>query len=343
MAASSASDLHMAEGSPPVYRINGQLMPLKAPPLDRDAMVSLLKSICARDRWDHFTKRGDLDFAYALGEAARFRVNYMKKHTGLGAVFRMIPPRIPTLEQLNLPPVLETFSELHNGLVLVTGPTGSGKSTTIAALIDRINSRDARHIITIEEPIEFVHIRRRSLISQREVGLDADTFGEALRNVTRQDPDVILVGEMRDLETIRLAVTAAEMGTLVFSTLHTNSAAQTVDRIIDVFPANQQKQIRGQLAQSLRGVCAQLLLRTKEGKGRVPANEIMIVNWAVSNAIREGETPKIPSIIEASRGEGMQLMDDALLELLKRNRITYDQAYSRATDRKRLVPFKAQR
>ena len=338
----SASDLHLTEGSSPIYRVHGKLMPLTAQPIDHDAMVALLKSICAPDRWEHFMDRGDLDFAYALGNRARYRVNYMKKQTGIGAVFRLIPTQIQTLEDLNLPPVLAKFADMRNGLVLVTGPTGSGKSTTLAAVIDRINSRESRHIVTIEEPIEFVHVRKKSLIVQREVGLDANSFSDALRNVVRQDADVVLVGEMRDLETIHLAVTAAEMGVLVFGTLHTNSAAKTIDRIIDVFPAKQQAQIRGQLAQSLQGVCAQLLLKTADGDGRVAANEIMIGNWAIANAIREGDTPKIPGIIQSSKGEGMQLMDDSLFELAKQGKITGHDAYMKAEDKKRFLPFEGQ-
>ena len=335
MISSEASDLHIAEGGVPFYRVHGKLVSTQLSPLDHAAMSGLLQSICAPDRWQHFLEHGDLDFAYALGEKARFRVNYLRKHTGLGAVLRIIPTEIMTLEELNLPPVLGRFAELRSGMVLVTGPTGSGKSTTLAAIIDRINSQQPRHIVTIEDPIEFVHVRKRALISQREVGMDTNTFADALRSVSRQDADVILVGEMRDLETIQSAVSAAEMGALVFGTLHTNSASKTVDRIIDVFPSNQQAQIRTQLAESLKGICAQLLLKTKDGKGRAAANEILVGNRAVANCIREGNTAKLPSVIQSSRGEGMQLMDDAISQLLKQGKITEREAYLKATDKKR--------
>jgi len=335
MIASSASDLHLAEGSPPFYRVHGKLQPLQTPPLAHDAISQLLRSICAPDRWQHYLEHGDLDFAYALGHKARFRVNYLRKRTGLGAVIRIIPTTIMTIEELNLPAILKTFADLRSGMILVTGPTGSGKSTTLAAIVDRINSHHSRHIVTIEDPIEFVHVRRRALISQREVGIDANSFADALRSVCRQDVDVILVGEMRDLETIQLAVSAAEMGALVFGTLHTNSASKTVDRIIDVFPSSQQAQIRTQLAEGLKGICAQLLLKTRDGEGRVAANEVLTGNRAVANCIREGNTAKLPGIIQASRGEGMQLMDDAIAHLLEQGRISEQEAYLKATEKSR--------
>jgi len=338
MIASDASDLHLAEGSPPFYRVHGKLQPLQTPPLTHDAISQLLRSICAPDRWQHFVEHGDLDFAYALGDKARFRVNYLRKRTGLGAVSRIIPTKIMTIEELNLPPILKIFADLRSGMILVTGPTGSGKSTTLAAIVDRINSYHSRHIITIEDPIEFVHVRKRALISQREVGIDADSFADALRSVSRQDVEVILVGEMRDLETIQLAVSAAEMGALVFGTLHTNSASKTVDRIIDVFPSSQQAQIRTQLAESLKGICAQLLLKTHDGEGRVAANEVLTGNRAVANCIREGNTAKLPGLIQASRGEGMQLMDDSIAHLLQQGRISEQEAYLKATEKKRFRP-----
>ena len=342
MLSSEASDLHLAEGLPPHYRVHGRLLPLKAPPMGHDAMLKLMRSICAPDRWQHFLARGDLDFAYALGEKARFRVNYMKKHAGVGAVFRVIPAKIHTLEELNLPPALARLADMRRGLVLVTGPTGSGKSTTLAAIVDRINSQESRTIITIEEPIEFVHVRKKSIIRQREVGLDVNTFSDALRSISRQDAEVVLVGDMRDYETIELAVTAAEMGTLILGTLHTNSAAKTVDRIIDVFPPGQQAEVRSQLSQSLKGVCAQRLLKTKDGKGRVPANEIMFRNWAVANAIREANTEKIQDIIQSSKAEGMQLMDDAILQLLEQGKVSGHEAYLKADDNKRFLEFRGQ-
>ena len=342
MLSSEASDLHLAEGLPPHYRVHGRLLAVRTPPIGHDGMLELMKSICAPDRWQHFLARGDLDFAYALGEKARFRVNYMKKHTGVGAVFRIIPTKIHTLEELNLPPALGRFVEMRCGMVLVTGPTGSGKSTTLAAIIDGINSRESRTIITIEEPIEFVHVRKKSIIRQREVGFDVNSSSDALRNVSRQDAEVLLVGDMRDFETIQLAVTAAETGTLVLGTLHTNSAAKTVDRIIDVFPPGQQAQVRGQLSQGLKGVCAQRLLKAKDGKGMVPANEIMFANWAIANAIRDGDTAKIRSIIQSGKAEGMQLMDDAILQLLQQGKVSGHEAYLKADDNKRFLEFRGQ-
>lgn len=342
MISSDASDLHIAEGAPPFYRIHGKLVPMQVPPFDRERMSKLLQSICAPDRWTHFMEHGDIDFAYALGDRARFRVNYLKKRTGLGAVLRIIPTKIMTLEELKLPEILSTFATLRSGLVLVTGPTGSGKSTTLAAIIDRINSQYSRHIVTIEDPIEFVHIRKRSVISQREVGIDTETFADALRSVSRQDVDVILVGEMRDLDTIQLAVSAAEMGSVVFGTLHTNSASKTIDRIIDVFPSNQQAQIRTQLSESLKGVCAQLLLKTSDGKGRAAANEVLIGNRAVANCIREGVTSKLPSIMQGGRGEGMQLMDDAIFQALQQGRVSGREAYMKAGDKNRFRMFENQ-
>ncbi len=338
MLAEEGSDLHLAEGQPPKIRRHGRLERLlDYPALTAETLRGYIEEICSPDRWQSFLETNDLDFAYAFGETARFRSNYFCQAHGLGAVFRTIPSRIKTLEDLKLPPVLKTFSLLRAGLVLVTGPTGSGKSTTLAAIIDLINETSARHILTIEEPIEFVHPNKASIICQREVGTDVNSFADGLRMAGRQDCDVILVGEMRDYETISLAVSAASTGSLVFGTLHTNSAVKTVDRIIDVFPAAQQAQIRSMLADSLKGVCAQILLRTADGKGRVACNEILLSNSALANSIREGKTPNIRNVIQAGKAQGMQLMDDAIQKHLSEQKITAEEAYMKATEKARFA------
>ncbi|MCB2155723.1 PilT/PilU family type 4a pilus ATPase [bacterium] len=331
-----ASDLHLAENHVPKIRLHGKIMPVpNAGPIDGPTLTAMMKELCLPNFWQEFIDTGDLDFAYGHGSKARFRANYHRNFNGVGAVFRTIPSRILTLQQLRVPSVLESFGHFNSGLVLVTGPTGSGKSTTLAAIIDSINANYARHIVTIEEPIEFVHAPKKSTIVQREVGIHAHSFADALRSATRQDLDVILVGEMRDLETISLAVTAAETGTLVFGTLHTNSAIKTIDRIIDVFPADQQTQIRSMLAVSLRAVCAQLLLRTNDGSGRRAANEILLQTRAVSNYIREGKTNQINQIIMSSRQVGMQLMDDAIEDYLREGIVSPQEAYMKALDKDR--------
>jgi twitching motility protein PilT len=338
MLEADGSDLHLAEGQRPKMRRHGQLVVMDQPVLTTASIRAYLEEICPPDRWRRFLETRDLDFAYALGDRARFRSNYLYQAHGMAAVFRTIPARIKTVDDLNLPPVLKGFAQLRAGLVLVTGPTGSGKSTTLAAIIDLINSQSARHILTIEEPIEFVHPIKQSIICQREVGIDVATFADGLRTAGRQDCDVVLVGEMRDYETISLAVTAATMGCLVFGTLHTISAVKTVDRIIDVFPAGKQAQIRSMLADSLRGICAQILLRTADGRGRVAANEILLANSALSNSIREGNTPNIRNIIQSGRSQGMQLMDDVILKYLNDKRISAEEAYMKAADKTRFAP-----
>jgi len=337
MLSEDGSDLHLAEGQPPKIRLHGRLVKLDHPALTTTTMRGYLQEICTPDRWQSFLEAGDLDFAYAFGDKARFRSNYFHQAHGMGAVFRTIPSTIKTLDQLNLPPVLKTFSLLRSGLVLVTGPTGSGKSTTLAAIIDLINATCARHILTIEEPIEFVHTNKLSLICQREVGSDVNSFADGLRTAGRQDCDVILVGEMRDYETISLAVSAATTGSLVFGTLHTNSAVKTVDRIIDVFPAGQQAQIRTMLADCLKAVCAQILLRSADGKGRIACNEILLSNSALANSIREGKTPNIRNIIQAGRNQGMQVMDDAIQKFLSEQKISGEEAYMKATEKSRFI------
>jgi twitching motility protein PilT len=306
------SDLHVGEGQPPKMRKHGDVALIRAEPVSHDEAMSMLSEVCGPHNWEIFEERGDLDFAYEMDAASRFRCNFLKQANGYGAVFRLIPTKIATLEELGIPTVVKEFGNLRGGLVLVTGPTGSGKSTTLAALIDYINESFSRHIVTIEEPIEFVHDNKRSIITQREVPNDSISFPVALKAALREDVDIVLVGEMRDLETISLALTAAETGVLVFGTLHTNNARKTVDRMVDVFPAPRQAQARAMLANSLRGVLAQLLLKKADGSGRIAVNEILIANSAVSAIIREGATQKLQDVIVSGRGQGMQFMDDAI-------------------------------
>lgn len=336
MLATGASDLHLAQNNPPRLRLHGKVSAAEGwGPLDEQTIRTLLIEICDEERWNRFESTGDLDFAYAYETKARFRCNFNKQYEGYGAVFRTIPSKILTLEQLRVPSVLETFAYYTTGLVLVTGPTGSGKSTTLAAVINHINQNLKRHILTIEEPIEFVHPPKQSAIVQREVHIDCFSFADGLSSVSRQDVDVVLVGEMRDLETINLAVSAAETGVLVFGTLHTNSAIKTVDRIIDVFPSDQQQAIRAALAVSLKAVCAQLLLRTKDGKGRRAANEILIQTRAVSNYIREGKTNQLAQVIMSNKALGMQLMDDCIERFFEEGEVTAEEAYGKALDKER--------
>ncbi|PTX97501.1 type IV pili twitching motility protein PilT [Verrucomicrobia bacterium LW23] len=337
--AHKASDLHLQEGQPPKMRVHGDMTPMRPEPLTNAEMEQLLSEIAGPDRWASFLKRGDFDFAYEMNEDARFRCNYMKQLHGYGAVFRLIPTRIMSIDQLGVPPVIKQFAHLTGGLVLVTGPTGSGKSTTLAAIIDYINSGFSKHIVTIEEPIEFVHQNKCSIITQREVPDDATSFSTALRSALRQDADVVLVGEMRDLETIALALTAAETGMLVFGTLHTNNARKTVDRMIDVFPSDQQPQVRTMLSSSLRGIVAQLLLKRADGKGRLAVNEILIANSAVSAIIREGAPEKLTDVLISGRAEGMQFMDDAIMNFYKQKLITGNEAYMKAIDKGRFAQF----
>ena len=330
------SDLHLAAGLEPRIRVHGSLESVRGwAAQSHDDLMSLLRELVSDTQWEDYTGCGDLDFAYGLEGVARFRANFLRQENGCGAVFRIIPEDIVPLEALNLPKAIETLAHLQQGLVLVTGPTGSGKSTTLAAIIDRINTTYTRHIVTIEDPVEFVHKDKRSVFSQREVGTDTESFGAALRAAIRQDADVILVGEMRDLETISLAVTAAEMGALVFGTLHTNGAANTIDRLIDAFPAEEQSQIRTTLAESIAGIVSQLLLKTADGHGRCAVNEILLKTAGLPNVIREGNTPMITSIIQGGRTTGMQLMDDALMALVEQKRITPREAYMKATNKAR--------
>ncbi len=329
------SDLHLTVGLPPKIRVHGNLTALEnATALDKDQMFKLLEEICPRKRWTAFLKTGDLDFAYEISGVARFRANYLRNHWGQAAVFRQIPSRILTMAELNLPETLATICNYHEGLVLVTGPTGSGKSTTLAAMIDYINENFNKHIITIEDPIEFVHHNRNSIVVHREVGIHTETFGAGLRSAMRADPDIILVGEMRDLETIRLALTCATMGMLVFGTLHTNNAPKTVDRIIDAFPANEQAQIRTMLAECLAAVVSQLLCKTADGKGRAAVHEILLRHEALPNTIREGQINNIRSIIAGSQAQGMCSMDGSLKDLLDAGTISAEEAFMKAADKK---------
>jgi twitching motility protein PilT len=333
---SGSSDLHLASGLVPRVRLHGALCSVPGWTEQSHEQISqLLHEITNEDQWREYCEGGDLDFAYGIEGLARFRCNFLKHENGAGAVFRIIPQEIMTTEDLKLPEAIERLADLRQGLVLVTGPTGSGKSTTLAAVIDRINRNHCRHVVTIEDPVEFVHPNRKSVFSQREVGHDTDSFASALRGAIRQDADVVLVGEMRDLETIALAITAAEMGALVFGTLHTNGAVNTIDRLIDAFPSEQQSQVRNTLAESLAAVISQLLLPTADGQGRCAAIEIMLRTQGMPNVIREGNTPMLRSIIQGGRADGMQSMDDAIMALLEAKKVTAEAAFSKAHDKGR--------
>jgi twitching motility protein PilT len=334
-----ASDLHLGEGQPPKVRRHGEMVAIREESLTHDEMAYMMSEICGPDRWTRYLETGDLDFAYEMDEHSRFRCNFLKQTHGYGAVFRLIPTKIMSLDQLGIPPVVKEFGHLRGGLVLVTGPTGSGKSTTLAALIDYINTTFTRHIITVEEPIEFVHQNKRSIITQREVPEHATSFPMGLKAALREDADIVLVGEMRDLETIQLALTAAETGLLVFGTLHTNNARKTVDRMIDVFPADQQAQVRTMLANSLRGVVAQLLLKRSDNGGRLAVNEILVVNSAASAIIREGATQKLQDVIVGGKGQGMQFMDDAIWHVMQQGIVAPREAYMKAIDKNRFRMF----
>lgn len=333
------SDLHLSEGQPPKIRVHGSITPISDEILGGEAFKELLQEICEPKAFQSYLESGDLDFAYEMDAASRFRCNYFKQRDGLAAIFRLIPTKIASLEDLGIPLVVKEFATMRSGLVLVTGPTGSGKSTTLAALIDYINTNYNRHIITIEEPIEFVHSNKTSIITQREVPIQTPSFSDGLRAALRQDADIVLVGEMRDLETISLALTAAETGQLVFGTLHTNNARKTVDRIIDVFPANQQSQVRTMLAASLRGVVAQLLMKRSDIPGRVAVNEVMIATPAVGAIIREGATQKLDDVIVGGKALGMQFMDDDIWEKLRSGKVSPEEAYMKAIDKNRFKNF----
>ncbi len=328
-----ASDLHLATGAPPTLRINGVMVRLENEVLTREDLHTLLYDVLTDEQKARFEEAHDLDFSLELANVGRFRVNAFMQRLGEAMVLRLIPSRIKTLDDLEMPQVLKDMAMKPRGLVLVTGPTGSGKSTTLAAMVDHMNEHRTDHIITIEDPIEFVHGPRHCNINQREVGPHTRSFSIALRSALREDPDVILVGEMRDLETISQAITAAETGHLVLSTLHTNSAAQTISRVVDVFPPHQQEQIRAQLADALLGVVAQTLIPTVDGKGRIAAVEVMVATPAIRNMVRENKIHQLPSAIQTGARDGMQSLDQHLKTLVKLRRIAQEEALKRAVER----------
>ena len=334
------SDLHLSAGLVPRMRRRGHIEEVEGEGvLDDASLRAMLAELASEAQWQEYEATLDLDFAYAIPGLARFRANYLVQENGAAAVFRIVPEKVLTVEDLGLSPAIASLAKLSKGLVLVTGPTGSGKSTTLAAIIDRINRDCAKHVVTIEDPIEFVHQNQGSVFSHREVGAHTGSVGAALRATLRQDADVVLVGEMRDRETIGLAITAAEMGLLVFGTLHTNSAAKTIDRIIDAFPAKEQDQVRLSLSESLAGVVSQLLLPSADGKGRCAVHEILLRTPGLPNVIREGNTPMLTSIIQSGKGVGMQSMDDALFAAAREGRVTPEDAVAKANDKARFQPL----
>ncbi len=325
----NGSDLHLQTQSPPAIRIMGDIVFLDEPPLEHKGMEAMVNEVLDEGAQDTLFSTGSVDFAYEVPDLARFRANFLLQHHGYGMVMRVIPSRIPTLEELDLPQILQDICEFKKGLVIVTGPTGSGKSTTLAAMVNFINNKRGVHLMTIEDPIEFAHPSIKSMIQQRQVGVHARSFSQALRAALRESPDIVLVGEMRDLETIGEAISAAETGHLVFGTLHTNSAAKTVDRIIDVFPSDAQDSIRSMLSGTLKAVIAQQLVKTEDGNSRVAVQEIMIVNMGVAGLIREAKTSQISSFITMGAREGMQSMDQHLIKLVQDGRISNEMAYER--------------
>ncbi len=332
MVALGASDLHVTVGTAPAFRVRGHIVRAEGhEPFTADDTRSLLYRILSSEQQKHFELNRQLDFAYSMPGLARFRVNVYYQREAVGAAFRLIPQEIKSLEELQLPHILHSLAEYPRGLVLVTGPTGSGKSTTLAAVIDEINRNRSEHILTVEDPIEFVHRHKRCIVNQREIGPDASSFANALKAALRQDPDVILVGEMRDLETISTALTAAETGHLVFATLHTQDAPQSIDRVIDVFPAHQQQQIRVQLAAALQGICTQQLVPTIDGAGRAVASEVLVATPAIRNLIREGKVHQIYSMLQAGGKYGMVTMDMSLAQLVRSGRVSLDDALERCS------------
>jgi twitching motility protein PilT len=326
------SDLHLMVGAPPRVRIFGELISMELPPLTTESMATMLHEICAADNWERYLASGDLDFAYELPRVARFRANYLNNHLGMAAVFRQIPADILSFDQLGLPEALKGLCSLRSGLVFVTGPTGSGKSTTMAAVIDHINQTQERYILTVEDPVEFVHKSKRSVILHREIGSHAHSFAEALKGAIHADADVLFIGELRELETIKLALTCASMGMLVYGTLHTNNAPKTIDRVIDAFPADQQNQIRAMLAECLRGVISQLLCRRVD-EGRIAVHEILLPHAALKNCIRTGAIASIRNIIESGAAQGMCTMDSVLRRLLDDGVISPAEADLKATNK----------
>ncbi len=332
-----ASDLHLVSGSQPILRIRGEMERVQYNIMENDDLKAMLYEIAPEEKVKVFEETGDVDFGYEIPGLARYRANFFRQKYGVAAVFREIPSEILTVEQLGLPPVCKKFAMLQKGLVLVTGPTGSGKSTTLAAIIDYANKMRKDHIITVEDPIEFVHKSQGCVVNHREIGTHTKSFASALRGALREDPDIILVGEMRDLETIQLALEAASTGHLVFGTLHTTSAPKTVDRVVDVFPASQQAQIRTTLSESLKGVLAQNLFKRIDKKGRCAALEILVITYAVSNLIREAKTHQLPSAMQTGKKYGMQTLDDAIMELLLKKWISPEDAYDKSIDKQKFV------
>jgi twitching motility protein PilT len=327
------SDLHLGVGSPPMGRIRGELVPLLEEPLTNEGIESLLFEIMTDAQRHHIVNEWDLDFAYQFGTKARFRANYFYKQTGLAAVFRTIPSKVLTLAELKTPEIVKKLAEKRAGLILVTGPTGSGKSTTLAAMLDHINRTRACHILTIEDPVEFVHEPNKAQVTHREVGAHASSFAQAIRSAGRENPDVILIGELRTNETMKMALQLASYGVLVFGTVHTNSAPATIERIVNAFPADEQPQVRGMMAESLLGIVAQQLLKTADGKGRVAALEILIGSHAVASIIREAKTFQLPSLMQGGRAQGMQTMDMALEKLVRDGVVDAATAVEKAEDK----------
>jgi twitching motility protein PilT len=327
------SDLHLGVGYPPLMRVRGDLTAMRDHPVDAQEIEALLFEIATPEQKKTIVETLDLDFAYAYGDKARFRANYFYKTTGLAAVFRTIPARVLTLDELRCPPVLRKLSDRRSGLVLVTGPTGSGKSTTLAAMIDHINKTRACHVLTIEDPVEFVHVPQKAQITHREIGIHASSYAHAIRSAGREDPNVILIGELRNNETMKLALQLASFGILVFATVHTNSASATIDRIVNAFPADEQPQVRGMLSESLAGVVAQQLLRTADGKRRVAVHEILVGSPALAAMIRENKTFQIPSLMQAGQAHGMQTMDMALERYVRDKTISPEAALEKAIDK----------
>src|ERR1700722_8788484 len=331
----SASDLHLSTGNPPMLRIHGELVRVDMPALGNDDLKALVYEIAPEQKIKLFEETGDVDFGYEYPGFARYRANFFNQKNGIAAVFRLIPSKVLTADELGLPPVLKKFSLLKKGLVLVTGPTGSGKSTTLAAMVDYANLHRKDHIITVEDPIEFVHRSQQCLVNHREVGVHTKSFASALRGALREDPDIIMVGEMRDLETIDLALTAAATGHLVFGTLHTSNAPKTIDRVIDVFPTNQQNQVRAGLSESLKGVVAQNLFKRVDQAGRCCALEILVCDAPIATLIREGKTHQIAGMMQVGKKKGNQPLDDAIMEHLRSAKISAEEAYEKASDKKK--------
>jgi twitching motility protein PilT len=339
MNAQGASDLHLSSGCPPCLRLQGDIEPVKYKELQSDDLIDMLSEITPEVKLKQFEETGDVDFAYELDDIGRFRANFFRHVSGVGAVFRQIPRKIMTIDQLGLPAVARRFAMMEKGLVLVTGPTGSGKSTTLAAIIDYANKNRRDHIVTIEDPIEFKHHRINCIVNHREVATHTKSFATALRGALREDPDILMVGEMRDLETISLAIEAAATGHLVFATLHTQSAMKTVDRIIDVFPTDAQEQVRTTLADSLKGVIAQSLFKRIDTKGRIAALEILVGTPAVANLIREGKTHQLMNVIQTGKKLGMQMLDDHIEDLVMRRVVDAEEAFERSLSKERFLPY----